>query len=301
LLLQAYHVECIDKWLLRNNRHCPVCKRRVIARRAGDDDETDSSEENEEMDLEETNDRLRLIVDVDESTRLLTHVAARSSNSRNNEDNASLLTEITNLNQDNNSNNNNNTNNLNNNPKSSSLSNLHGAAIVNHETSSVNSQMMNASLRSNYSSQLMTSATCARLLCNQSLGSKATNVSLSKYGSISSMSQLNGDNNQMTRVTDHDSCCLEEAETASSSQQQTNNAATTGINIVVATDTSGPPLNLNVNNEIDLRETPYEYYTPYENFAHDELATAETVTQVVATVEEAAAIDLGDRSTDPNV
>lgn len=39
----AYHVECIDKWLLRNNRFCPVCKRRVLP--GGSDSESDDGRE----------------------------------------------------------------------------------------------------------------------------------------------------------------------------------------------------------------------------------------------------------------
>lgn len=29
----AYHKKCIDPWLLKNKRTCPVCKRRVVPRR----------------------------------------------------------------------------------------------------------------------------------------------------------------------------------------------------------------------------------------------------------------------------
>lgn len=31
----AYHQKCIDPWLLKNKRTCPVCKRRVISRPGG--------------------------------------------------------------------------------------------------------------------------------------------------------------------------------------------------------------------------------------------------------------------------
>lgn len=36
-----YHIKCIDEWLLKNNRNCPVCKRRVLP---GDDDSESESE-----------------------------------------------------------------------------------------------------------------------------------------------------------------------------------------------------------------------------------------------------------------
>ncbi|CAF0746455.1 unnamed protein product [Brachionus calyciflorus] len=85
----AYHIECIDKWLLRNNRLCPVCKRRVIP--------GDSESENEDNSGNSTNnpETQPLLVEnepneeVDESTRLIY--------TSNQEDNASVLTTSTNL------------------------------------------------------------------------------------------------------------------------------------------------------------------------------------------------------------
>jgi len=38
----AYHMKCIDPWLTKSKRNCPVCKRRVIP---GDDSESDSESE----------------------------------------------------------------------------------------------------------------------------------------------------------------------------------------------------------------------------------------------------------------
>ncbi|XP_046557529.1 E3 ubiquitin-protein ligase RNF13-like isoform X2 [Haliotis rubra] len=40
----AYHVKCIDPWLLKNKKTCPVCKRRVIP---GQDAESDSESDEE--------------------------------------------------------------------------------------------------------------------------------------------------------------------------------------------------------------------------------------------------------------
>ena len=44
-LSAAYHTKCIDPWLTRNRRVCPVCKRRVIAR---GENLTDSDSETED-------------------------------------------------------------------------------------------------------------------------------------------------------------------------------------------------------------------------------------------------------------
>lgn len=68
----AYHVECIDKWLLRNNRFCPVCKRRVLP--GGSDSENEDNENqtstaqiNHPNEDEDTNESSRLLVNVRDS------------------------------------------------------------------------------------------------------------------------------------------------------------------------------------------------------------------------------------------
>lgn len=43
----AYHEKCIDPWLTKNKRSCPICKRKVIpGDRSDSDSETDSEAEN---------------------------------------------------------------------------------------------------------------------------------------------------------------------------------------------------------------------------------------------------------------
>ena len=44
-LSTGYHMKCIDPWLTKNKRTCPVCKRKVIP---GDPDESDSESDSDE-------------------------------------------------------------------------------------------------------------------------------------------------------------------------------------------------------------------------------------------------------------
>lgn len=86
----AYHVECIDKWLLRNNRFCPVCKRRVLP--GGSDSE--SSDDGRENNTNSTQAHVpNDDDDTNESSRLLLNVRNNS-----NEDTASEATISTILN-----------------------------------------------------------------------------------------------------------------------------------------------------------------------------------------------------------
>ena len=43
----VYHCACIDPWLTKSKRSCPICKRKVIP---GDDPDSDESESDDEAD-----------------------------------------------------------------------------------------------------------------------------------------------------------------------------------------------------------------------------------------------------------
>ena len=43
-MFAGYHMKCIDPWLTKSKRNCPVCKRKVIP---GDDSDTDSETDEE--------------------------------------------------------------------------------------------------------------------------------------------------------------------------------------------------------------------------------------------------------------
>lgn len=44
----VYHTKCIDPWLTKNKRSCPICKRKVIP---GDDPDSDSESSDGEEDM----------------------------------------------------------------------------------------------------------------------------------------------------------------------------------------------------------------------------------------------------------
>lgn len=53
----AYHCKCIDPWLTRNRRFCPICKRRVY----GDNDDLHAVAYSSDTDSDEPNDRTPLV------------------------------------------------------------------------------------------------------------------------------------------------------------------------------------------------------------------------------------------------
>lgn len=53
----AYHCKCIDPWLTRNRRFCPICKRRVY----GNNEDLHAVEYSSDTDSDEPNDRTPLV------------------------------------------------------------------------------------------------------------------------------------------------------------------------------------------------------------------------------------------------
>ena len=68
-----YHTKCIDPWLTRNKRCCPICKRKVIPGNDPDDDSDSSDDESARP---------------SEHTPLLGNSAGSSSNRRSTFDNS---------------------------------------------------------------------------------------------------------------------------------------------------------------------------------------------------------------------
>jgi len=90
----AYHIECIDKWLLRNNRLCPVCKRKVLPGGSDSESSDESTDNTSTTNINTTNRRSSITEnqpneedDTNESSRLLVNVRTSL-----NEDNISALT-----------------------------------------------------------------------------------------------------------------------------------------------------------------------------------------------------------------
>lgn len=53
----AYHCKCIDPWLTRNRRFCPICKRRVY----GNNEDLHAVAYSSDTDSDEPNDRTPLV------------------------------------------------------------------------------------------------------------------------------------------------------------------------------------------------------------------------------------------------
>ena len=144
----AYHVECIDKWLLRNNRFCPVCKRRVIP--GGSDSDSEENNQNSTVSIQRIN-QPNDDEEANESSHLLI-------NERNNiiDDNLSSATISTTLNNpilnnilnNTNSSNNNNTDNN----QFNDLSSLNNQMVISYTTSLNNQNKDLPSASSRYGS-----------------------------------------------------------------------------------------------------------------------------------------------------
>ena len=60
-LFVAYHQKCIDPWLLKNKRTCPVCKRRVVPKSPRRRNDTENADSSDSDDAEEGNEQQPLL------------------------------------------------------------------------------------------------------------------------------------------------------------------------------------------------------------------------------------------------
>jgi hypothetical protein len=258
-------VECIDKWLLRNNRSCPVCKRRVIP--GGSDSDSDDTENTSSSTLanrlssldNEANEE----EDATETSRLLLNNNNTRSNSTN-EDDASLITRhhLTNV------------------ASGSNLSQVpsNTSAQDPNDLGSLNNQMM-TSLSNN--SMRQGSKDTPPGGSGAEGGAGAVGTSLSKYGSISSINQIvnsetdaAGGTSAMARSSkneyEYSNLNYNDDDEEDVSVMSSRPTCSTKAKTIGKSSPPPPKFNSTVNNNnnnnlnnIDSKQTP-EFHTPYD-------------------------------------
>jgi hypothetical protein len=173
----VYHIECIDKWLLRNNRFCPVCKRRVLP-----GGESDSENENENSTtITNTRGMVREVdenrANEDEDTDERSHLLVNPRNST--EDTDSMLTTSATFNAAG--------HHTHNNSSVTNLTSNSTVLLMNNDLTSLNNHMTN-SIASSTQMMMMNASGVGG-------GGSASGgmASSSKYGSISSINKQRGE------------------------------------------------------------------------------------------------------------